>query len=326
MNVLLVREDGIGDALACVPLVAALRDAGHALGAVLGLRNRDAFATRAFTWVHVLERIPWPRHGSTPESRRTALAEVRDCKYDVALVASEEPDAYRLAAEAAIAIRVGFVNGWEKPLKTLGVGRLLTHPIVRGASASRAREHEVETLFRLGSAFTREDVPSKDVTRLRELVLDDAPAPQRFIAVQASQKLRAAGLDRATYVALARELALRGRAVRFYGDDLVFVADLARTCGVEGFASLSVAGWKTHLAASRAIVTPDSGAAHVAGMLGVPCVDAFAPDASTAHDVARWRPWAARYRAIVLDPSRAPDARAAILADATEELLAEGAR
>jgi hypothetical protein len=40
--VLLVRLDGIGDALVCAPLVAALRDAGHELGAVFSTRNRSS--------------------------------------------------------------------------------------------------------------------------------------------------------------------------------------------------------------------------------------------------------------------------------------------
>jgi len=321
--VLIVRADGIGDALVCAPLVAALRDAGHEVGAVLGTRSRGAFAARAFARVHVLERIPWPRHGSTPETRRTALAEVRAARYDIALVASEEPEAYRFARDAHIGVRVGFTNGWEKPFKTIAVGRLLTQPLVRSASAGHATEHEVETLFRLGAGFARETAPTRDAARLRELVLDDAPAPQRFVALQVTKKLREAGLDREAYVALARRLAEAGRTVRFYGDDGPFVHDVARACGVEGFASLSVAGWKSHLAAARAIVTPDSGAAHVAGMLGVPCVDCFAPAPATVRDVARWRPWAAPYRAIVLDPARERVAIAAVLANAVDELLAD---
>ena len=56
-RVAIVRVDGIGDALMLVPLVAALRDAGHELGAVLSTRNRDAFAPGTFARVHALERI-----------------------------------------------------------------------------------------------------------------------------------------------------------------------------------------------------------------------------------------------------------------------------
>ncbi len=320
MKIVIVRADGIGDALACVPLVAALRDAGHELGIVLSERNRQIFAARAFARTHVLERIPWPRHGSTPASRRTALAGARAAGYDVALVASEEPEAYRFAADARIATRVGFVNGWEKPFKTFALGRTLTRAIVRTASALRATEHEVETLFRLGAAFARETAPTHDAARLRELVLDDAPAPQRYVALQASEKLAASGLDRTVYAELARALGARGHLVRVYGDDGAFVRGIAADAGIDGFAGLSVSGWKSHLAAARAIVTPDSGAAHVAGMLGVPCVDCFAPSASTANDIVRWRPWAAPYRAIVLDPARDRGATARVLADALDEL------
>jgi ADP-heptose:LPS heptosyltransferase len=73
VKILLVRGDGIGDALVCAPLVAALRDAGHEIGALLSTRNRYAFAERTFARVHVLERIPWPRHGSTKITYRAAL-------------------------------------------------------------------------------------------------------------------------------------------------------------------------------------------------------------------------------------------------------------
>lgn len=318
-----MRADGIGDALACAPLVAALRDAGHELGAVLGLGNRDVFAARTFARVHVLERIPWPRHGSTPETRRVALAEARAARYDAALVASEEPDAYRFAAEAGIAERTGFVNGWEKPLKTLALGRLLTQQVVRAASAARATEHEVETLFRLGAAYVAETAPTRDVGRLRELVLDDAPAPQRFVAVQVTPKLADAGLGSDAYAALARDLGERGHVVRLFGDDAALVDAVARASGAADASGLSTSAWKAHLGAARAVVTPDSGAAHVAGMLGVPCVDCFAPGPATARDIARWRPWAAPHRSLVLDPARPPGALAAVVASAVDELLAE---
>ena len=134
MKILIVRCDGIGDALVCAPLVAALRDAGHELGIVLGVGNRDVFAKRTFARVHVLERIPWPEHGSTPKSRTKALADVRAIGYDVALIASEEVEAYAFAKDAKIPRRIGFINGWEKPFKTVQVKMMLTQSILRPAT------------------------------------------------------------------------------------------------------------------------------------------------------------------------------------------------
>lgn len=325
---LLVRADGIGDALVCAPLLAALQAAGHAVGAVLGMANRTIFAGGALARVHALDRVPWPAHGSTPASRAQALGEVRAARYDVAIVASEEIEAYTFARDAGIAARVGFVNGWSKPLKSLQVRTLLTRAIVRPASATRAREHEVETLFRLGAGFVTERMPTRDVARLRALVLDpDAAEPHlandvRPIVVQATAKFVAAGLDRAAFVACARRLRARGDDVLVVGDDARLLAEIARASDARSAGLCDVATWKRTIAGARALVTGDSGAAHIAGMTGVPTVDAFAPGAATAYDIRRWSPWAAPYRALVLDPSRPAEATGRALVTALDEVLA----
>jgi len=75
-RVLIVRLDGIGDALVCTPLIAGLRAAGHELGIALSDRNAGIFAPQTAVATHVLERIPWPQHGSTPASRAQADAEI----------------------------------------------------------------------------------------------------------------------------------------------------------------------------------------------------------------------------------------------------------
>jgi ADP-heptose:LPS heptosyltransferase len=322
VNVLLVRADGIGDALACTPLIAALRDAGHVVGAVLGPNNRAIFAQRTLSAVHVLERIAWPRHGSTAASRRPALAQARAAGYDVALVASEELDAFAFAKDAGIERRVGYVNGFEKPFKTLRVRALLTKALVRPASAAGAREHEVETLFRLGAGLSGEPGPTRDPARLRPLLLDEPVAAHGAIVLQVSCKLAREGLDLPAYAALAMELRARGHRVLVVGDDAQAADAVARQSGAETRTALSLEDWKGCIAGARALVTPDSGAAHVAGMLGVPCVDCFPPGRATAQDVVRWRPWAAPARTVVLDPARERSVLGAQIARAVLELIA----
>lgn len=341
MKILLVRADGIGDALVCAPLLAALRSAGHTVGAVLGTRNRAIFAPETLAWVHVLERIAWPAHGSTRGSYATALAHAWAIGYDVALVASEEPEAYAFARDARISRRIGFTNGWEKPLKTIAMRRMLTRAIVRPASARRVREHEVRTIFRLGAEFVDEHLPTRDVGRLRAIVLgaraldatdersEDATVNRssdaslnRTIVVQASMKLAPAGLNRAAFTALAIRLREGGRDVTLCGDEATLVRTIASASGARAACDLDVVAWKTLVAGARAVITPDSGAAHVAGMLGVPVVDAFAPGRDTATDARRWAPWASIYRTVVLDPARDATAIAIALADALDLVLA----
>jgi ADP-heptose:LPS heptosyltransferase len=321
MRILLVRCDGIGDALVCTPLIAALRDAGHHLGVVLGTTNRYIFAKGTFRNTHVLERIPWPEHGSTPKSRARALAEVTEIGYDIALIASEEMEAYQFAKDAKIPKRIGFINGWEKPFKTLRARTLLTDAIVRTASAAAAGEHEVRVMFKLGAGLHDEAEPTRDTARLRELVLDEPVRKTPFVMLQTSDKNESAGLDRDTYIALARALLHSRCEVVLLGDDISIVNAVAKASGAIADGLLGVVEWKERIASARALITPDSGAAHVAGMIGLPTIDCFHGGPHSAANIKRWSPWAAPHRSLAL-ASAPPDFMAGALVGELYDLLA----
>ena len=308
MKILLVRLDGIGDALACTPLVAVLRSAGHDLGIALTQRNAAVFARQAFAWTHVLERTPWPGHGHAQRDMEATIASAERIGYDLALVPSEEPDAYVLAHRCARR-RVGFINGWEKPLKSLATRRLLDRALVRSASAKRAREHEVETLFRLGEGLHDEPVPPRDAARLSPLVVDGPSARTAVapIAVQLGPKWAAMGIERRRLGEIVSELRSLGpirllvsgeeageiRALREFLDDAEAI-DATVFDGEEGMRA-----WKRAIAEARVLVTTDTGAAHVAGMTGTPCVDLFPDVAWVRAEITRWKPWAAPHACLI---------------------------
>lgn len=309
-----MRADGVGDALCLAPLLRALLDAGHEVGLLLATRNAGVYAPGLFARVHVVERIPWPEHRSTPQSYARALAEARAAGYTRALVASENPEAYRFARAAGARRRIGFINGWEKPLKSLWTRAQLTETIVRSASPWRIREHEAETLFRLGRGLHDEPAPTRDLARLRPLF--GAPSPvrsERRVALQVSS-VRS---DRTAleYVSLAKAL---GAAFPCVVLASVSDASLARAAGesagleVELFEAVD--RWRERLLEMRAVVTADSGAAHLAGMAGLPCVDIFTISPYVAFDVVRWRPWAAPSRTLIAGPEASANARDAVTA------------
>ena len=307
-RVLLVRLDGIGDALVCTPLIAALRTAGHEVGLALSDRNAEVFAPETATATHVLERIPWPRHGSTAASRARADAEIAAQRYDVALIASEELEAYELAAP--VPQRVGFTTGWAKPFKSAWIRRRLTTTIHRAATVRGARAHEAEIMLALGrdlGAATAE----RDATKLRRWITGSQPSPQRRgVLVQLGAKWSAFGIADAV---LARLTAmLRERGARFIAAPAERAAVQAQFPALTIDAPATTRDWIASVDAAAALVSPDTGAAHLAGMIGVPVVDVF-PDAHFDAQTRRWRPWASSNIVV----------RASELAKSPETLIAQ---
>ncbi len=315
-KVLLVRLDGLGDAIACAPLLLALRNAGHTIGAALSNRNAGIFAPGMLAAEHVLERIPWPRHGSTRESTARAIASIAVMRYDVALIASEEPEAYRLAA--GIGERVGFVTGWAKPIKTLWARSRVTRATFRRASLSDADGHEVETIYRLGGALVADAAPSRDPRVLRTILQGAGVAPARHgIVLQLGTKWTALGVPPECVRAIATALAPHGARAIASPAEAAAARALAGDAPLEVLPSLEA--WKNAIDSAAVLVSPDTGAVHLAGMLGVPVVAVFGAHRATAQ-IARWRPWASPGAAFTSDGLQRVDASNRVAAAALAHL------
>jgi len=243
------------------------------------------------------------------------LAEARAAEYDVALIASEEPDAYRFAREARIPTRVGFTNGLQKPLKSVWTRAQLTSALVRPAAAERERDHEVETLFRLGGGLHHELAPTRDPARLRPLIVREA-APHGRVAIQLTRKLDGLGIEPAALHAALAEVA-RTHATIALADplEMPYAQSLAAQAHLDLEMTESLEQWKSLIAGASAVITPDSGAAHVAGMTGVGCIDLFAAGPQAGSALRRWYPWASP-RAWVVPVTRR------VAAQFAEQLLA----
>ncbi len=297
-SVLIIRLDGIGDALALTPLLAALRDAGTTVDLVLREPNRNVFAVSA---VQSVEIAPFRLRDSSRENARRvdAFGEMLAARaYATALVATEDPSGYQLARRTGAARRVGFVNGWGKPFKTIWAHSMLTDAVYRPAGLGRSTRHECETLFELGTSLVPETAPTHDLQRLRPLVLESDVHRSAGIVVQVTSKWERIGIHASDIATLLRELAethpVRAIASREEAAFANAISSLAKV-NVERFSQIEP--WKEVIASARALVAPDSGATHVAGMTGTPTVAVF-PQREFARQVTRWHPWAAPYRAL----------------------------
>jgi ADP-heptose:LPS heptosyltransferase len=307
-SVLIVRLDAIGDALTTVPLVAALRRYGWRVGAVLRPVNAAVFSAAAFERIHVADGAG-------------IGGEIRAAKYDCALIPTEKAQAYRIARDARIPVRVGFENGWGKPLKTLWVRRMCTETIFRTAGLDPRAPHECEVVFKLAHRLLPHAEPPREPALLRPIVLDREPAPDARIAIQVTDKWERLGAQLQDVEDLIRRIAAR-HTVRLIGAQTEWEycdrVSSAVSLPVETFSAL--ADWKASIAAAKALVAPDSGAVHVAGMTGTRVVACFSPK-HFALQTARWSPWAAPNRIVKIE-----EPWPLVAADALEFLLTDSPR
>jgi ADP-heptose:LPS heptosyltransferase len=277
--VLIVRLDAIGDALVTVPLAAALRAAGFSVSAVLSKANAQAFSPQAMDRVHVgLETV----------------AEIRSQRYDVALIPSEEPEAYELARDASIPQRIGFWHGLRaKPFKSLWIRRQCTRVVYRPGGLDTHGMHECEVVFQLARTLLPGQTPSRDAAILRPLVIGNEPAGDTRVSFQVTDKWTRLGASFEDVVAAAGHARER-HELRFIAaaSERTFADRFARAASVPIDFFDTLPPWKEAIAASRALIAPDSGAVHVAGMTGTPVVAVYEPDDFVAQ-TNRWGPWAA---------------------------------
>jgi ADP-heptose:LPS heptosyltransferase len=318
-SVLVIRLDGIGDALALTPLLAAFASDGVPVDLVLRAENAGLFTARAVRHVDVASwRLRSSDAGDLAAMRELAVT-LAERRYTHALVATEDPSGYRLARAAGIPQRIGFENGWGKPLKTLWVRSLLTHTMYRSAGLDPRKKHECEVLFELGTGVVSQTAPTRETASLRPLILARDPAPDVRVGFQVTDKWQRLGIPlddvAAAFAGAARTAAVTPIAS---GAEHEYAEAFERRTGatVERFANLE--DWKNAIAAHRAIVAPDSGAVHVAGTAGTPVVAVFPDDAAFDSQVARWHPWAAPYRVVRADsgwPKRINGGLASLLDD-----------
>jgi len=317
-SALVIRLDGIGDALALVPLIAALRANAVDVDVVLRSGNAGIFSSRAVRSVAIADF-------ALRSSTRSNLAAVERFghtlaarKYTHALVATEDPSGYRLAMASHAPVRVGFSNAWGKPAKTLWTRRFLTQRVFRSAGLDPRAPHECCVLFQLGRTLLAPSAqPQRDLALLRPFVLEREPANDPRIAVQITDKWERLKVEFADVVELIRRLQSFGSLRLFAAThERAYAQRIATATGnsVEEFTGLEP--WKAAIAAAPVLIAPDGGALHVAGMVGTPVVGVFPPQRGFALQVARWAPWAAPHRIVKADagwPRRAADALAQLL-------------
>lgn len=304
-RILLVRLDGIGDALACIPMLEGLHRTypSASFGAIMSKVNSGILSpARIVTYVYDGE-----------DDLLHVTEEARNAGYDAAVVATEEVAGYEIARSSGAHIRIGFWHRFEKPFKSLWQRAQLTRAVYRPAARMRAPAHEAVAMYSLARALGAAPEPVADAAALRGWVnADPAGALQdgeSTLGVQIASKLATVGWGPAALAALIDAAFANAGLTRCALLASEADAPLARAVldhmppgqltngAVRLRAASDVPRWLGAIASLGALITPDTGAAHAAGMLGVPVVDLF--DSQNFAELSnRWRPWAAPSRCL----------------------------
>ena len=317
---LLLRLDGIGDALVCVPALEALRTKfpDATFGAVCSPRNAELFSRTRVSNVHVLAS------DDDPAERSRVAVELRAVRYTDAVIATEEPIGYTLGLMSGARRRVGFWHRFEKPMKSVWQFAHLTDAVYRPAAWVDEPEHEVNAIHRLALRLGGAAHPSSDPVSLRPWldIEPDATAAASTtgaLALQVARKWFERGWDAralARMTAAALEASSLERCVLLAGPDdaghasavMEALPDEQRGAGTISLLEPStLRPWLGAIGTAKALLTPDTGASHAAGMLGVPVVDVFGP-VRFAQLSRQWRPWAAPARCLVQPENATPAA------------------
>lgn len=306
-TILLVRLDGLGDALVCIPALEGLRRSfpGAQFGAVCSPANAALFSKQMVDQIYVYERA---------RNEAVVCADLRSAHYTHALIATEEPAGYRIAHASRATRRAGFWHRFEKTFKSLWQLMQVTDAVYRPAAWVDEPEHEVAAIYRLAQRLgAAQPIPSDPATLRAWIDVaqgDERADGPRTLAFQITPKLTAQGWDMR---ALASFAVAALDASGF--ERIIFLAsasdeELARSIMehirrddvASGRVALAPPGpmrtWMASISSAGALITPDTGAAHAAGILGVPVVDLF--DAERFEQLScQWRPWAAPSRCIV---------------------------
>ena len=303
-RILLLDGAHIGDIVIASSLLPVLRSAFPAaqIGIACGSWAREVLQGHSdVSFVHEINHwslnraaIGFPRkllrYWTT---RRKALGEIREGKYDLALALHpSRPDFLEIAWQAGIPIRAAFTRSLWAPLATVTA----TYPAEDAAFIPQGGCFEgllralgiEEKHIRLRHA----SLPSSSAAAMAEvgaLLSGAAPDRTEYIVIHMGSGSRAKELSSDFWRELSRELG--GQTILFTGvgeREKLKVREVAEGIpgAVDACNRLSWSGFVAAVRHAKALFGVDSAAAHVAAAVGTPCFSVY----SGIAGVGRWRP------------------------------------
>ncbi|MDQ7824161.1 MAG: glycosyltransferase family 9 protein [Candidatus Eremiobacteraeota bacterium] len=307
-NIAVVRLDALGDTILTIPLLDSLRKLvpGARIVVIASPRGYPALKdSHSVDEVLVIEpgELTWTR-------MRTVAGQLRERNIALSINVTEKLGGYLIPFMAPVPARIGFNPGFIQPVKECICQALLTHKIHYMNDPSRpGGEHEIERQHRLLEPLGGEGSPGPYRIAIdeehgkwaREFLGAACGGAAVPVALHLSNKwLDDGGSDDFLRI-LAGELQKMSHLVLTYGPaEKAWAEPFAASLGQERltvFHDPSYLRWASVLSLTKALVTMDTSAGHVAAGVSLPVVDVF-PSLYFAHCTERWHPWRVAHRLV----------------------------
>lgn len=283
-HVLVARLDNAGDVLLAGPAVRAVAATSRRVTMMCGPAGRSAAELLPGVDDIIVFDAPWVSFDAVPVDRvaiDAVVDRVTALGVDRAFVLTSF---HQSPLPLALLLRLAGV-GEIAATSTDYPGDLLDvrHGVIEGA-------HEVEQSLSLVATLGH-SLPDGDDGRLavRQPLATWRPCDEPYVAVHPGASVPARCWDAGRAAALVELLAGEGRRVVVTGGpgEQTLTALVAGTSGIDLGGKVDFAGLAGVLDGASAVVSGNTGPAHLAAAVGTPVVSIFAP----VVPATRWRPW-----------------------------------
>ena len=312
-KILIIRLDGLGDTLLTLPLIAGLKECWPdcEITYLASPRGEAVFCDDSrigALWVYELKALS--------RSEKWDLGQtIRAAAFDLVFCLNEKFWPSLWARLSGAPVRLGFDPGWSQTPKALLRRLTLTDWLQNPNDPSLPSIHEVERYAALaglaGCPSAKGPLrwePSTDAKNWAAAQLAVLPVDTAPVCLHLSAKWSGENWPQRTSMEVAQAILQRfpdmfllvtagpGEEQFFASAEALLPAERFRL-----FQNLSLAQWAALLSQSRALVSMDTGAVHLAAAVHVPVLAVF-PELNFVHASTRWAPWQVPHR-IVRRPS-----------------------
>jgi heptosyltransferase-3 len=303
-NCLIVRTDRIGDVILTLPAVEALKSNFHSARVTMLVSSYTAGLVRDFA-----DYLLYTDSGGAERPFFEILREIRDNKFDCAVVAYPRVRIALLLWFAGIPVRVGTGYRWYSFLFNK---RVYEH---RKTAEKHEAEYNLSLLKALGCILPRKPEVHIKVTEeernlaKRARVAAGIPEDARLALLHPGSGGSAREWRPGKFVQLAAELDKLGFCVAITGavkeEELVKKIALTAGGGVKPFVSkLELREFAAFIESAKIFIANSTGPLHISAAVGTPVIGFYPPVRVMSPE--RWGPLTSRKKIFIPDPKNCP--------------------